>query len=142
MSFVSTVDLQTRLDICELLNRYCHFLDHNRGECWAELFTCDGVFEIDGIGRLVGRERLKTMPATVYQKGGGLWRHQITNIMIDHNGNLKEKTVSAYAAVSDWGNAGRPVGFYDFTLTLCEKRRWQIARLSGALIGYEHAKAA
>jgi hypothetical protein len=142
MGMVSTVDVHTRLDICELLNRYCHYVDHDRAEAWAELFTMDGVFEVEQVMKLVGRDQLKTMPGIVRQQGGGLWRHQITNVMIDHNGNLKEKIVQAYGVVSDWGHAGRPVSFCDYTLLVRNTCRWQIASLSARMLGADRALAA
>lgn len=142
MGLVSTVDVQTRLDICELLNRYCHYVDHGQGDAWAGLFTLDGVFEVERMMKLRGRNQLRTMPGTVRQRGNGLWRHQITNVMIDHGGNLKEKIVKAYGLVSDWGNGGQPMSFCDYTIVMRSTCRWQIAHLSAAIVGMERALAA
>jgi SnoaL-like domain len=142
MGMISTVDVQTRLDICELLNRYCHYVDHDQGEAWAELFTLDGVFEVEQVMKLAGRDQLKTMPGIVSQQGAGLWRHQINTVMIDHSGSLKEKIVTAYGSVSDWGHGGRPVSFCDYRIVLRNTCRWQIAHLSAKMIGIEQALAA
>lgn len=146
MGQVSTVDIHTRLEICELLTRYSHFADHDQGDEWADLFTFDGVFEARGMLRLAGREQLRTLPRMIAQQGGGCWRHQITNVMVDH-AQLNEKRVRAYCALFDWGNGGAPVKFYDFTMTLHKGRRWQIAQLTADVIGTngvgaEHALAA
>ena len=129
MGVISTVDVQTRLDICEVLSRYCHFADHNAGDDWAALFTPNGIFEVPGSIRLEGREKLSVMPGIVHDHGKGLWRHQISNILIDHALSRKEMRVKAYGMVTDWGNGGAPVSFSDYTIILKYSCRWQIAHL-------------
>lgn len=129
MGLISTVDIQTRLDICELLSRYCHFVDHDAGDDWAALFTRDGIFEVPGSFRLEGREQLSSMPRIVQDHGKGLWRHQITNILIDHSLNRKEMSVKAYGLVTDWGNGGTPISFSDYDIILRHSCHWQITHL-------------
>lgn len=134
MSMISTVDVQTRLDINELLNRYCHYLDHGQGDEWAGLFTRDALFEIKGHHQLEGQEELRTLPPLISSRANGMWRSQITNILIDHGPGRKELLVRAYGLVTDWGNDGRPHSFLDYTMLLRNSCRWQIAHLSAQVL--------
>lgn len=129
MGAISTVDMQTRLDIRELLNRYCHYIDHDKGDAWASLFTPNGVFECDAGIRLEGRDQLRTLPGMIQRKGDGKLRHQITNILVDHSANAKEMQVSAYGMVMDWRKGGVPVNFYDYDITFRASCHWQIAHM-------------
>ena len=47
-----------KLAIQELCARYCHTIDSQDSDGWAECFTADGVFEFDG-EQLVGRDALR-----------------------------------------------------------------------------------
>lgn len=135
MTCISTIDYQTRLDVHELLGQYSHFLDHDRGACWAELFTTDGVFECADGHRLEGAAALSTLPGLVQQKGHGAWRHLITGIVIDRAESRKELTVHAYGPVLDMDNAGAIAAFYDYEFSLRFAARWRIAHLTASRVG-------
>lgn len=107
-----------RIEIAELLARYCHRVDHADTAGWLELFTPDGVFEVAGVMRLEGHEQVGAMPGVVAQQGGGKWRHQITNIAVDAGEGDDLAQVTAYGLVTDWGNEGKPMTFSDYTITM------------------------
>lgn len=134
MACISTIDLQTRLDVHELLSHFSHFLDHDRGTCWADLFTTDGVFECDGL-RLRGRTELATVPSLVTQAGKGAWRHPITAVVIERCNTRKDLTVNAYCPVIDMNHSSTLSTFYDFDFTLRFASRWRISHALAARVG-------
>jgi ketosteroid isomerase-like protein len=107
-----------RLDIFDLISRYCYAVDHDDADGWASLFTMEGVFEVPGIMRLEGRDQLRTMPGIVKQQGDGKWRHQVTNILIDDGAEPDTALVRAYGLVTDWREGGKPVSFTDYKIKL------------------------
>ncbi len=135
MVCISTIDLQTRLDVHELLSHFSHFLDHNQGASWAELFTLDGVFECSDGSRLRGSVDLATVPAKVSARGQGLWRHLITAVMISRNETRKALTVRAYGPVIDMSQSGALAAFYDYEFTLKFTSSWRIASAMAHRVG-------
>jgi hypothetical protein len=137
MACISTLDHQTRLDVHELLARYCQFMDHDRGECWASLFTADGVFEKASGFRLEGTQELATFPAKIHAVGGGCWRHVVTNVTIDRCPNHKDVIVNAYVMVMDWAEGGKPVGLCDTRMVVRRANAWRIARVDATPVGVD-----
>ena len=119
-----------RIEIGELFARYCHSVDHGDTAGWRALFTPDGVFEVAGAMRLEGHEQVGAMPGVVAEHGGGKWRHQITNIVVEPGSHDDEAHVTAYGLVTDWSNDGKPMTFSDYTITLNRAGRvWRIRQL-------------
>jgi hypothetical protein len=135
MACISTIDIQTRLDVQELLSHFSHFLDHNQGTCWAELFTVDGVFECADGSRLRGTSDLSTVPAKVYANGGGVWRHLITAVVIKRVNTRKDLVVQAYGPVIDMNQASAMAAFYDYSFTLRFGSSWRIAHALARRVG-------
>ncbi|AUW58616.1 hypothetical protein C1T17_11415 [Sphingobium sp. SCG-1] len=129
MGSISTVDLQTKMDVHELLSRFCHFLDHNGGLEWARLFTPTAVIEKGPLGCFAGHSEICQIPAMVAEKGNGLLRHHLTNVMFERTGNVKELIVEAYFVGTDWGQGGAMVHSADFKAVLHNRCHWQISRL-------------
>ncbi|WP_375397779.1 nuclear transport factor 2 family protein [uncultured Sphingomonas sp.] len=146
MTCISTIDIQTRLDVQELLSHFSHFLDHDRGHCWADLFTTDGVFECADGERLRGAAELATLPGLVHERGHGAWRHLITQVVIERCNTRKELTVHAYCPVMDMDQSSAVAAFYDIDFTLRFASRWKIghalARRVGAATGVGAAAVA
>lgn len=119
-----------RIAIAELFARYCHRVDHGDTAGWLELFTPDGVFEVTGAIRLEGHEQVGAMPGVVAVQGGGKWRHQITNIVVEPGDTDDVALVTAYGLVTDWGNEGKPMTFSDYAITLNRSGgAWRISTL-------------
>jgi hypothetical protein len=135
MACISTIDIQTRLDVQELLSHYSHFLDHNQGACWAELFTVDGVFECANGNRLRGCAELSTVPAMVSERGGGVWRHLITAVVIKRVNTRKDLVVQAYGPVIDMNQNSALAAFYDYSFTLRFGSSWRIAHALARRVG-------
>lgn len=146
MACISTIDIQTRLDVQELLSHFSHFLDHDRGACWADLFTTDGIFECANGSRLQGATELATVPSLVHESGQGAWRHLITAVVIERQNTRKDLSVRAYCPVIDMSQDSTLAAFYDFEFTLRFASRWRIshalARRVGASAGAEVGAAA
>lgn len=135
MSCISTIDIQTRLDVQELLSHFSHFLDHDRGPCWADLFTTDGVFECADGDRLQGTAALATLPSIVNERGHGAWRHLITQVVIERCNTRKDLRVHAYCPVIDMDQNSALAAFYDFDFTLRFASRWRISRALARRVG-------
>lgn len=135
MGCISTVDLQTKVDVQELLSRFCHFLDHDRSAEWARLFTADCRIDIGPLGTFRGREAVSALPAMVTECGGGLWRHHLTNVMLERTGTARELDLNAYCLITDWGDQGRMVACSDFHARLENRCHWQIADLTMRPLG-------
>ncbi|MFA5970473.1 MAG: nuclear transport factor 2 family protein [Sphingomonas sp.] len=135
MTCISTIDYQTRLDVQELLGQYSHFLDHNRGACWADLFTTDGVFECADGQEMAGSSALATLPGLVHAKGHGAWRHMIASIVIERAESRKLLVVHAYGPVLDMDNGGAVAAFYDYEFTLRFAARWRISHVKAMRVG-------
>ncbi len=136
MTCISTIDIQTRLDVSELLSHFSHFLDHDRGLCWSDLFTTDGVFECAEGKRLEGSAELATLPSLVAERGNGAWRHLITAVVIERRNTRKDLTVRAYCPVVDMDRSSTLAVFYDFEFTLRFASRWRIAYALARRVGH------
>lgn len=135
MGCISTIDIQTRLDVHELLSHFSHFLDHDRGPCWADLFTTDGVFECPDGDRLRGAAELATVPGLVNERGRGAWRHLITAVVIERCNTRKELTVHAYCQVIDMDQDSALAAFYDFDFALRFASHWRISHALARRVG-------
>lgn len=125
-----SLDVESRLNIADVMNRYVHFVDHNHVEDWANLFTEEGSFELAGVERHQGFAQLCAMAASVTQHGKGLWRHQITNMVITPGDTADAARMLAYGCMSDWGQGGKPVVFVDYHITFSRvDGRWLIDAL-------------
>ncbi|CAN5274726.1 hypothetical protein BH10PSE12_BH10PSE12_09470 [soil metagenome] len=131
MGVLSTLDVQTRLDVHELVNRYCQLIDHGDGTAFTELFTADAVFEFQDDVKLVGRAEIAGVPGLIQKMGGGNWRHQVTNLVIDRMDQPRQLRVSAYVMVIDWSNGGSMACFAEYRMELRKTCHWQISNLLG-----------
>jgi hypothetical protein len=135
MGCISTVDLQTKMDVQELLSRYCHFLDHDNAAEWAKLFTADCHLDAGGLGIFEGRNAVSNIPSLVRMKGAGNWRHHLSNVMMERTSHARELEIKAYCLVTDWGKQGAMVGCFDFHARLQNRCHWQIVDLTMQPVG-------
>lgn len=135
MGCISSVDLQTRLDVQELLSRWCHYLDHGQSQEWSRLFTLEGRVDAGMLGTFVGRDQISQLPERVAEKGGGLWRHHLSNIMFERTGSPRELEIRAYCLTTDWRAGGALVQGCDFTARLEKRCHWQIASMVTTPVG-------
>jgi uncharacterized protein (TIGR02246 family) len=127
---MAKLDVSDRIEIEELLARYCHRVDHGDAEGWAGLFTPDGSFEVPGAMLLKGTEQLRTMPGIVAAQGGGKWRHQITSIATEAGAKPGTARLQAYGLVTDWRDGNKLMTFTDYDMNLNrENGTWRIATL-------------
>lgn len=135
MACISSVDLQTRLDVQELLSRWCHYLDHGQSQEWSRLFTLDSRVDAGPLGTFTGRDEIAQLPQRVADKGQGLWRHHLSNMMFERTGNLRELKVSAYCLTTDWSAGGALIQCSDFSAMLEYRCHWQIASMVTEPVG-------
>ena len=138
MTCISTIGTQTRLDVQELLSHFSHFLDHNQGAAWAELFTMDGIFECGPDTVMQGPEELATVPARIHTLGHGGWRHVITAVAIERTNSPKELTIRAYCPVMDLNESNPLAAFFDLQFTVRFTSRWRIRHALATRVGTTH----
>lgn len=135
MGCISTIDLQTKMDVQELLSRFCYFLDHDKKLEWLRLFTLDAAIEMGPLGTFAGHTEIATVPGKVAERGNGLWRCVLTNVMFERTANIRELVVNACCMITDWSGGGTLAHCADFKATLQHRRYWQIDHLTMVPVG-------
>ncbi|MEZ0495442.1 nuclear transport factor 2 family protein [Sphingomonas sp. IW22] len=123
---VSSVDPATKLEVHELLSRYCWAIDHRDATEWEQVFTIDARYRTGTSGELDGREAIMEVPAMLHAKGGGNWRHHFTNIIVDRAETGRELRVRAFLTVRDCQD-GAPVASADCVIVARRTDHWRIA---------------
>lgn len=111
MSELSTAD---RLEIGEVLARYCHCVDRGRWEELPELFTADGTLDLSQVmGRYEGSEAIRGFCSTL-RALPIVMRHLTTNVVIRGEGNAARSECYVLAITApEGGTASQTTGFYD-----------------------------
>jgi 3-phenylpropionate/cinnamic acid dioxygenase small subunit len=104
--------LEDKDAIRELLAEYCFRFDSGRFEEWLDLFTSEGAFEVDGLGRFAGRAALHAFLSRVpLTNGAPAMRHCVMNAIVSVDGD--SASARSYVLVArggerlDLGVAGR-----------------------------------
>jgi 3-phenylpropionate/cinnamic acid dioxygenase small subunit len=97
------VSVEDRLEVNDILARYCWHVDEGDAEEWADLWTEDGVFAGVTPEPIRGREQLKFVPGTSLSGG---CRHNLINVVIDYGDTEDEITVRCYNLVFSWMAGG------------------------------------
>jgi len=100
---VSTEDF---LAVQDMLGRYAWYVDGNRGDDWASLYTADGVFEGTRPEPVIGREALALVPGQIWAHGKGKMRHQFGNLYVEPGADENRLVARFYNQVSLWGDGG------------------------------------
>lgn len=125
----SAIDLQTRLEVQDLLSRFCHALDRNLEKEWIELFPEDGLVVAPRFGSFSGRAEIARIPGLVREHGKGCWRHYLGNMYMDRASDRRDVLVEAYCTVSDWSGTGNVVRSWDLSARVGKRRGWKIISL-------------
>ena len=127
----SAIDIGTRLEVRDVLARFCHALDRHMLKEWAALFTFDACVDAPRLGRFCGIEEVSKIPGLVRAQGGGSLRHFLHNVCIDRSENDRDLLVAAYCTVSDWSKKGNVIRCWDLSARLSYQRPrgWKIAEL-------------
>jgi limonene-1,2-epoxide hydrolase len=133
MGSLSSVDPVTKLEIHELLSRFCWSLDHDDAEEWGQLYTSDATFSVPGIGEHHGREEILKVPAFFRQKSEGAWRHHFTNIIVDRAASGRELKVRALLTIRDCMDAA-PVASVDCVIIARRTDHWRIGSFEGTKV--------
>lgn len=91
--------LEDKDSIRDLLSEYCFAFDAGDFDRWAGLFTEDGVFEVDGRLRLVGRDQIRGYANHVpLTNGSPMLKHCVMNEIIRVDGDAAR--VDSYLLVA------------------------------------------
>ncbi|WP_315763755.1 nuclear transport factor 2 family protein [Sphingomonas sp. Y38-1Y] len=123
---LSSVDPVTKLELHEVLSRYCWSLDHVDMAEWEQLFTIDAHFAKPGMETLEGRAAIMRLPEDLQSRFGGNSRHHFTNIIVDRAASGREMKVRALLTVRDCMNCD-PVASADCIILMRRTDHWRIA---------------
>jgi hypothetical protein len=100
------VPMEDVLAVQDALGRYCWYVDSNKGEEWADLYTEDGIFEGTRPEPVIGRAALTQVPASIWNGFQGKMRHQYGNLFVEYGAGDNELVARFYNQVSVWGDGG------------------------------------
>ena len=126
MGCVSTIDLQTRLDLHEVLSRFCISLDRGQISGWTSLFTADATFAWQDNDPLRGREALAQIPMTVSTLG---LRHHFSSIVLDRLESPKMVRCQATCIVTNWQDRAKLSDVLDCDIIFRKTSVWQIVEM-------------
>ena len=123
---LSSVDPVTKLELHEVLSRFCWALDHDDRAEWEQLFTIDARYAKSGMDPIEGRAGIMRVPAEMRARSGGNWRHHFTNIIVDRAPSGRELKVRAFLTVRDCMDCA-PVASADVIILARRTDHWRIA---------------
>jgi len=130
-----SIDLAARLDVQELLARFCHAIDHADARGWRELFTHDACIMCGEGGRVQGSADIAALLDQITRCAGPQMRHLITATVFDRGATWRDLKVTAYGPVLDLAQGGAIAGFYDYVFELRLSDHWRIRSLSAQQVG-------
>lgn len=112
-----------REGIQELYSRYAFAMDGSEADHLTDCFTEDGVFWVSGMGRFVGRERIRGLVRATVEKRP---RHQYLNLLIQEVSEDGEAHCRAYFHLLDAETGENAAyGNYEDWAVLCPDGRWR-----------------
>jgi hypothetical protein len=126
---MTTISVENRLAIHELIAQYSHCVDNYRGTEWSELFLEDG--RLDGVETpLVGRQAFVEQ-SDVLKAGPTEYRHIITNVYLLPGATDEQAVALAYGTVADWAFSPPIMSiFVEYRFELINRGdEWKIARV-------------
>lgn len=130
---LSSVDPVTKLELHEVLSRYCWALDHHDAGEWEQLFTVDARFAKCGMDTIEGRAGIMRVPDDIQARGHGNWRHHFTNIIVDRAASGREMKVRAFLTIRDC-RTGEPAASADCVILMRRTDHWRIASFEGVSV--------
>lgn len=112
---------EDRVAMIELVSRYNHAVDGRDAQSWADTFTQDGVFRMQGRDEIRGRAALVAMVESLGAPGA---RHWTTNFVIDGDGDYADMQVDLVVVR---GSRVLATGRYDNTMQRVDGE-WRFAR--------------
>jgi uncharacterized protein (TIGR02246 family) len=134
---VPMIDLEDRVAIHDLFTRYCCALDNGEVETVVDCFTADAVLKSPVID-IKGSEEIRAFAGrfAAQQDAGTQFRHMVTNIAVDIEGNRATATAYLLVLISQGGgHRTLPPGRYECDLVK-EHSVWRFARRT---VFHDHA---
>jgi len=126
---VTTISVENRLAVHELIAEYSHRVDNYRGREWSELFLEDG--RLVGVEPpLAGRQAFVDQSARL-KAGPTEYRHLITNVYLLPGASDERAVAKAYGTVADWAPSPPVMAiFVEYTFSLVNTGGgWKIAEM-------------
>jgi 3-phenylpropionate/cinnamic acid dioxygenase small subunit len=101
-------ELEAREQIRETIARYAHCVDGGRFDDLVELFTADGVLEVEGEPAHRGRDAIRAFVTGTGQdlargQGAPRIRHHVSNVLVELAGRDRARARCYFLAVTDRG---------------------------------------
>lgn len=126
---MTTISLENRLAVHELIAEYAHCVDNYRGQAWSELFLEDG--RLIGVEPpMLGRQAFVEQAARL-KAGPTEYRHVITNVYLLPGATDERAVAMAYGTVADWAvSPARMAMFVEYRFALVRRGdNWKIAEI-------------
>ncbi|MBG6119994.1 MULTISPECIES: nuclear transport factor 2 family protein [unclassified Sphingobium] len=127
MGCISTIDLQVRMDLHEVLSRFCIALDRGQTNAWSNLFTADATFVWQNDEALQGRDALALIPDKCAALG---LRHHFSSIVLDRLESPKSMRCQATCIVTDWQDRAKISDVLDCDIVFRKTSNWQIVEVN------------
>lgn len=137
----SAIELKTRLEIQDLLNRFCHALQHCDLEIWDSIFSRTATFSSSILGDFQDRAEIRTIPEQVRALGGGSWRFHLFNTVLLPGENRYALTVKLSLATFDCAATAAPQRIADCQFDLRCSTWWHIVRFDAACVTADKSRA-
>ena len=123
---VTVLTADDRAEIRDLAGRYSHALDLGDVSAWSEVFTVDGVMEMEAQGYNITGDALWSLPSGNVDRSAPQSRHIPTTFVIE--GAEDDATMRSYVTVVGTGEGANIVfqGRYEDRLRRVDGR-WRIA---------------
>jgi 3-phenylpropionate/cinnamic acid dioxygenase small subunit len=132
MVAMSELTVADRLEIQEVLARYCHCIDRGRWDAFPELFSDDCRLDLSQVmGLYEGRDGIRRFVDTL-KPLGVFMRHLVTNVVIRGDGERAHVESYVVAVTGSPQTPNRTTGFYDDELVK-QNGRWKLHRRRLAL---------
>ncbi len=123
-------NLEDRLAIDDLFVRYTTALDRGDVETVVDCFTADAALESPVIGKIAGSEAIRAFAERfAVQRGGGTqFRHMVTNIAAEIDGDKADATAYLFVLITHDGKSrSLPPGRYECE-AVKEGNTWRFSR--------------
>ena len=134
---MSVSNLEDRLTIDDLFVRYTTALDRGDVETVVDCFTADAALESPVIGAIAGREAIRAFAErfAAQRAGGTQFRHMVTNIAAEIDGNKANATAYLFVLITHDGKSrSLPPGRYE-----CEAvKQGNTWRFSRRVVFHDH----
>ena len=130
----SAIEFHTRLEVQDLLNRFCYSLERCDRPVWHGVFTRNATFSSTWLGDFHNLDEIALIPALMHERGDGAWRFHMFNLVLFPGVNRSLLTAKACMAVFDGENQDKPPRLSDCSFKIRHAACWQITHVDATCV--------